>query len=99
MHSFPDHILILFLNARRVGSFLILSSRVFQRELPLKDSDSNPKPIFLIVGNLQRILSLDYILHASFHELLIKASYAIQATVVNGNQQEFTLQENYKFVF
>ena len=50
MHSFPDHILILFLNARKVGSFLILSYRVFQRKLPLKDSDSSPKLVLFIVS-------------------------------------------------
>ena len=73
MHPFPDNILILFLNSGRVGSFLILSSRVFQRKLPLEDSDSSPKLVLFILGNLQRFLSLDYTLHTSFHEIPIQA--------------------------
>ena len=74
MHIFPDQFFILFLNARSVCSFLILSSRVFQRTLPLKDSDSSPKLALLIVGNLQRLfISLDYTLYLSFHEIPIQA--------------------------
>ena len=34
------------------------ASRVFQRKLPLKDSDSSPKLVLLIVGNLQRFFVL-----------------------------------------
>ena len=48
----------LIFNAKRVGSFLILSSRVFERELPQKDSDSSPKLALFIVGNLQRLVVL-----------------------------------------
>ena len=51
---FPDH--FLFLNARNVGSFLILLPRIFQRKLLLKDSDSSPKLVLLIVGNLQLLI-------------------------------------------
>ena len=73
MHFLPEQFFILVLNARIVCSFLILSSMVFQRKLPLKDSDSSPKLVLLIVGNLQRFLSSDYTLHASFHEIPIQA--------------------------
>lgn len=42
--SSPAQSSILFLKAGSVGFCLILSLRVFQRKLPLKDSDSNPSP-------------------------------------------------------
>ena len=55
---FSRALFILFLNARIVGLFLILPSRVFQRELLLKNSDSSPKLVLLIVGNLRRFFVL-----------------------------------------
>ena len=58
VYSFPDQLLIFFLNARSVCSFLILSSRVFQTKLPLKDSDSSQKLVLLILGNLQKFSAL-----------------------------------------
>ena len=58
MHSFPDQLLIFFLNAKSVCSLLILSSRVFQRKLLLNDSDSSPEFVRLVVGNLQRFFVL-----------------------------------------
>ena len=73
MHSFPDHFLFNFFNARRTGSFLIMSSRVFQRKLHLKGSDSSPKPVVFIVVNCKCFLSSDYTLHTSFHEISTQA--------------------------
>ena len=50
--------LILFLKCDRVGTCLILSSRVFHRKLPRKDSESSPKPSVLILGSLHKFCIL-----------------------------------------
>ena len=47
----PDQCWILVVNVRSFGSFLILSSRVFQSNFFLKDSDSRPK-----LANLKDII-------------------------------------------
>ena len=51
---------------------------VFQRKLPLKDSDSSPKLVHFIVLQVAKVickgfLSSDYTLHTSFHETPIQA--------------------------
>ena len=49
------------------------SSRVFQRELPLKDSGSIPKPVVFIVGKVFLFLDNKLPLHVYFHVTPIQA--------------------------
>ena len=58
---------------KRVGSYLRLSSRVFQRKLSLKVDDSHPKPIVLVKGKLQWFLFLDHDSYAGYVNQLRKA--------------------------
>ena len=55
------------LNARSLDAFFTLPSRIFQRTLPLKGSDSIPKPVVLVIGDLLSFSSF------SSHEVPIQA--------------------------
>ena len=55
-----------FLKASRVGSFLTLSLKTFQRKLPLKENNSWPKLFVFLLVACKEFLSVEHNLLAFF---------------------------------
>ena len=70
VHCSPVQCFIFFLKRASGGSFLIISSKVYKRKLPLKDKDCIPYDI--ASGSLQNSVFLNHMLHTFFHKTPIQ---------------------------